>query len=55
MTVGGWIFMLVSWGVIIGLFIFCMIRTLHPGQTTIIKEKANTSLTDTETSSKSGQ
>ena len=30
MTLAGWIFMLVSWTVIIGLFIFCMIRTLQP-------------------------
>jgi hypothetical protein len=28
MTQGGWIFMLTSWGVILGLFIFCMARTL---------------------------
>ena len=30
MTLAGWIFMLVSWTVIIGLFIFCMIRILKP-------------------------
>lgn len=29
MKLAGWIFMLVSWAVIIGLFIFCMIRTLR--------------------------
>jgi hypothetical protein len=28
MTIAGWIFMLVSWGVIGGLFVYCMIRTL---------------------------
>ena len=28
MTLQGWIFMLTSWTVIGGLFIFCMIRTL---------------------------
>ncbi len=28
MTVAGWIFMLASWGIITGLFIYCMIRTL---------------------------
>ena len=30
MNLAGWIFMLVSWTVIIGLFIFCMIRILQP-------------------------
>lgn len=29
MTAAGWIFMLVSWGVIIGLFGFCLVRTLR--------------------------
>jgi hypothetical protein len=33
MTVAGWIFMIVSWAVIIGLFTFCMTRTLRPGKT----------------------
>jgi len=28
MTFGGWIFMLASWGVILGLFGYCMVRTL---------------------------
>jgi hypothetical protein len=28
MTPGGWIFMLTSWAVILGLFVFCMVRTL---------------------------
>jgi hypothetical protein len=28
MTIAGWVFMLVSWGVIAGLFVYCMIRTL---------------------------
>lgn len=28
MTLSGWIFMLVSWTVIIGLFVYCMARTL---------------------------
>lgn len=28
MRLSGWIFMLVSWGLIIGLFVYCMIRTL---------------------------
>lgn len=30
MTIAGWIFMSVSWTVILGLFGFCMIRTLRP-------------------------
>ena len=30
MNLAGWIFMLFSWTVIIGLFIFCLIRTLQP-------------------------
>ncbi|HOK96163.1 MAG TPA: hypothetical protein PK052_00555 [Anaerohalosphaeraceae bacterium] len=25
----GWIFMLISWSVIIGMFVFCMVRTLR--------------------------
>lgn len=28
MNLYGWIFMLVSWGLIIGLFVYCMIRIL---------------------------
>ena len=28
MKLGGWIFMLISWGIIIGLFGYCMVRTL---------------------------
>ena len=32
MTLAGLIFMLVSWTVIIGLFIFCMVRTLRPSK-----------------------
>ena len=28
MSLGGWIFMLTSWAVILGLFGYCMIRTL---------------------------
>ena len=30
MTIAGWIFMIVSWTVIIGIFSFCMSRTLRP-------------------------
>jgi len=30
MTIAGWIFMIVSWSVIIGLFVFCLKRTLSP-------------------------
>jgi len=30
MTDAGWIFMLLSWGVIIGLFVYSMARTLLP-------------------------
>ncbi len=29
MTPGGWIFMLTSWAVILGLFSYCMYRTLR--------------------------
>ena len=29
MTLGGWIFMLVSWGVILGLCVFSLVRTLR--------------------------
>jgi len=29
MTLSGWIFMLVSWGVILGMFFYCMYRTLR--------------------------
>jgi hypothetical protein len=29
MTAAGWIFMAISWGAIIGLFVFCIIRTLQ--------------------------
>jgi hypothetical protein len=29
MTPGGWIFMLTSWGVILALFVYCMVRTLR--------------------------
>jgi hypothetical protein len=28
MTLSGWIFMIVSWGLIIGMFVYCMSRTL---------------------------
>jgi len=28
MTIGGWIFMIVSWSVILGLFIFSVVRAL---------------------------
>ncbi len=31
MKLGGWIFMLISWGIIIGLFVYCMVRTLTSG------------------------
>lgn len=30
MTLNGWIFMLVSWTVIIGMFVFCLIRATRP-------------------------
>lgn len=30
MTVAGWIFMLTSWAVILGLFAYSMVRTLRP-------------------------
>ena len=30
MTFSGWIFMLVSWAAILGMFAFCMSRTLRP-------------------------
>jgi hypothetical protein len=33
MTLYGWLFMLTSWAIIIGLFSFCMYRTLKPGPT----------------------
>ena len=29
MTTGGWIFMIVSWAVILTLFVYCMYRTLR--------------------------
>ena len=29
MRIDGWIFMLASWGVILGMTIFCLIRTLR--------------------------
>ena len=32
MTPGGWIFMLTSWTVILGLFGYCMVRTLGGGK-----------------------
>ena len=28
MTLGGWIFLILSWTVIIGVLVYCMIRTL---------------------------
>ena len=34
MTPAGWIFMIVSWAVILGLFGFCMSRTLRPPKKT---------------------
>lgn len=30
MKMAGWIFMLLSWGVILGLFVYSMVRTLRP-------------------------
>ena len=30
MTLAGWIFMIASWAVILGLFTFCLTRTLRP-------------------------
>lgn len=30
MTPAGWIFMLLSWTLILGMFGYCMFRTLHP-------------------------
>jgi len=32
MTIGGWIFMLSSWAAIIGLFVYCLYRTLGGGK-----------------------
>jgi hypothetical protein len=32
MNLGGWIFMLGSWAVILGLFVYCIIRTLGSGK-----------------------
>lgn len=37
MTLSGWIFMLTSWTGIIGLFLYCMYRTLRSNR----KEKNN--------------
>lgn len=34
MTAAGWIFMLTSWGVIGGLFVYALLRTLTAGQRT---------------------
>jgi hypothetical protein len=34
MTPAGWIFMIVSWTVIIGLFVFCLFHTLRPSDKT---------------------
>lgn len=30
MTTGGWVFMLTSWALILGLMAFCLYRTVHP-------------------------
>lgn len=30
MTAAGWIFMIISWGVILGMFAYCLSRTLRP-------------------------
>lgn len=38
MKLSGWIFMLVSWGAIIGLFVYCMARTLRSGKGSSDKE-----------------
>ncbi|MBN1126233.1 MAG: hypothetical protein JXA82_14600 [Sedimentisphaerales bacterium] len=49
MTLGGWLFMLGSWTAIIGLFVFCMVRTLSPGQSTVFSKKSpasNSSIDD---------
>jgi preprotein translocase subunit YajC len=32
MTMSGWIFMTVSWTVILGVFAFCMIRATRPSK-----------------------
>ena len=29
MTLGGWLFLILSWTVIIGVFLYCMVRTLR--------------------------
>jgi uncharacterized membrane protein len=47
MTIEGWIFMIISWAVIIGLFIFCMTRTLRPAKKASAQEKQKE---DTESS-----
>ncbi len=32
MSVYGWIFMITAWGLILGIFIYCMCRTLLSGK-----------------------
>ena len=41
MTIYGWIFMLVSWSVILWLFIFSMVRTLKGGGEEEAQEQQN--------------
>ena len=38
MTAAGWIFMIVSWTAILGLFTFCLTRTLRPADKTENKD-----------------
>lgn len=43
MNIGGWIFMSASWAIIIGLFVYCMIRTLTSGKRTDDREDQSNS------------
>jgi hypothetical protein len=50
MTLAGWIFMAVSWTVIIGIFSFCLSRTLRPRVNDSRTNESEAELIDEETS-----
>ena len=39
MTLWGWVFMLISWAVIVGVLVFCLIRTLRPGANNTVPDE----------------
>jgi len=48
MTVSGWIFLILAWSAILGLFLYALLRTLRPGKNNTSSSPQQEALNETQ-------